>query len=340
MPLFAELDPDRRLRAIEAGAARLGVHSLILEKDFWVCWALGRMFGSPALAKDIVFKGGTTLSKVFGVIHRFSEDIDLSVSPATLGFDESSLDLEASKSRRAKRFGDLQASCASFVAQHFQPLLEKLILAGIGNRPGRRAWLEYQEDARTHSPVLRFEYPSVLPASAGYIEPSVKFEFGSLTDQRPTGTHHVMPLLADVIPGLESEKHAVVALEVERTFWEKATILHAEYHRPQNKAMPDRFARHYSDFVDLWRHPSRDAALGRLDLLDRVAMFKSRFFASGWANYVTATSKSLRLRPPREREAELERDYRKMEPMFFAPPRPFSEILDALSEAEHSIHSR
>ncbi|MBI2932275.1 MAG: nucleotidyl transferase AbiEii/AbiGii toxin family protein [Planctomycetes bacterium] len=339
MSSFARLPEDKRRAAVEEGAARLGVLPVIVEKDYWVCWLLGRIFQDAELARNIVFKGGTTLSKVFGVIDRFSEDIDLSVSPKILGFTESTLDNESSKGKRAKLFENLQVACAKFVAGRFRPQLEKTVRELLGAHAGIHAWFVYREDARTHSPVLLFEYPSSLPPERGYIEPAVKLEFGSLTDQQPTGTRAVKPMLADVIPAFKDETEQVVALEVERTFWEKATILHVEYHRPAERPIPDRFSRHYSDFAALWRHSAKDAALKRLDLLDQVAIFKSRFFASGWSHYETAKPGTLKLSPSAGREAELQRDYAKMEPMFLKSPPPFAEVLKALGDAQREINA-
>jgi hypothetical protein len=109
----------------------------------------------------------------------------------------------------------------------------------------------------------------------------------------------------------------VVALEAERTFWEKATILHAQYHRPADQPIRERFARHYADVASLWENPARAAALARLDLLERVVKHKSRFFASSWANYETAKPGGLKLLPPSHREADLEQDYDGMQTMFW-----------------------
>ncbi len=338
MSRFAEQMEAERRKTVQEAAARLGVVPVIVEKDYWVCWLLGRVFADPEWAKSLVFKGGTSLSKVFRVIDRFSEDIDLSVSPATLGFEESTLDDEDSKSRRAKLFDSLQASCMQFVREKFQPRLERMVAGALGARSGGGPWLNYQQDARTHSPVLNFEYPSGLSPERGYIEPSVKLEFGALTDQQPTGTHFVKPMLADVIPAFTDENDQVVALEVERTFWEKATILHAEFHRPADRPIPDRFARHYSDFAALWGHSAKEKALARLDLLEQVAVFKSRFFGSAWANYGTARRGTLKLSPPPVRVAGLERDYVKMEPMFLKSPPPFARLIRVLGQAEAEIN--
>src|SRR5262249_17860041 len=156
---------------------------VIVEKDYWVCWTLGRIFGLSDLAEAIVFKGGTSLSKVFHAIGRFSEDIDLSVSPSRLGFSESDLEGSRSRSGRAKLFGKMQTECEQFVAGPFNEALEGSIVAELGDPLKGKPWLEYALDARTDSPVLFFEYPSALSSSVTYIEPRIKLEFGSLTDQ-------------------------------------------------------------------------------------------------------------------------------------------------------------
>jgi hypothetical protein len=145
-------------------------------------------------------------------------------------------------------------------------------------------------------------------------------------------------MLAKALPELEEERDEVVAMEVERTFWEKATILHAEYHRPAVQPFGERFSRHYSDLAALWEHPAGTAALTRLDLLERVSLFKSRFFGSSWANYAEAKPGGLRLVPPSSRKDELVQDYAKMEPMFLALPPTFEEVVETLRDAEIRIN--
>jgi len=140
------------------------------------------------------------------------------------------------------------------------------------------------------------------------------------------------------VPELKGERDEVVAMEVERTFWEKATILHAEYHRPAAQPFGERFSRHYSDLAALWNQPAGAVALARLDLLDRVALFKSRFFGSSWANYAEAKPGGLRLAPPSHRKSELAQDYAKMKQMFLAVPPTFDEVVEALRAAEARIN--
>ena len=340
MTSFALLPAEERALYWRNYANRSGVPEFIVEKDFWVCWLLGHIFRTPQLGAECVFKGGTSLSKVFGAIDRFSEDIDLGLTPASLGWKEADLDDAPSNSQRQKRNKQLQADCAAAVDTHFMPELEAVVTATLGAHPESGHWLSFELDAASQSPVILFPYPRAVAAGT-YIPPLVKMEFGSLTDQRPTGTHTITPFVAELAPDAFDDFHAeVVALEIERTFWEKATILHAEYHRPAEQPLRDRFARHYADFAALWKNPGGRAAAGSLDLLERVRIHKSRFFASSWAHYDTAVPGTLRLVPTAARLPELRRDYTAMEPMFLSPPPEFDAIVATLHEAEAAINGK
>src|SRR5271157_3309364 len=230
---FFKLPPNERRLYIEQAAFRRNVSPVVLEKDFWVCWLLGILFESE-FADSLVFKGGTSLSKVFGVIDRFSEDIDLSLSPSFLGLSE----IATTRNQADKWMKKAEAACEIVVRTRIMPELEASTLGVLGKN--EQARFEFLKDPHTNSPVLLFHYPSSLPTGFAYIKRSVKLEFGSLTDQLPTGHHTIRPWIAEVFPTAFSDWQCeVVALEIERSFWEKATILHAEYHRPLDKPMRD-----------------------------------------------------------------------------------------------------
>jgi hypothetical protein len=127
-------------------------------------------------------------------------------------------------------------------------------------------------------------------------------------------------------------------LEVERSFWEKATILHAEYHRPADKAMPDRFSRHYADTAALSRHPTAAKAIGLHELRDRVIAWKGQFFGSSWASYYLAKPGTFRLVPPPARLPALQRDYQAMRDMYLAEPLSFDDVLAALADLERRVN--
>ncbi len=200
-------------------------------------------------------------------------------------------------------------------------------------------WFEFLTDPGTHSPVLLFHYPSSQPAGFDYLRRSVKLEFGSLTDQQPVGRHPVRPWVADILPeAFPDWRCEVVALEVERSFWEKATILHTEYHRPADKPMPDRFSRHYADTAAMAKHPLASKAIDQHDLRDRVVEWKGQFFGSSWANYGQAKPGTFRLVPPPERQPALRRDYQAMRNMYLSEPASFDDILATLAELECRIN--
>lgn len=338
LEFFKRPAPEQAL-IIRETAARRGLLPVMVEKDFWVSWTLAVLFAHPEFGGQLVFKGGTSLSKVFGVIGRFSEDIDLSVSPAFLGISEESVEQADSRNQRTARMQELEAACIERVRERFVPELERIAGESLGERPGGKAWMEFQVDAATHSPVVLFHYPSNEPTGFEYLGRSVKMEFGSLTDQRPVGTHAVRPWVAEEFPKHLADFHCeLVALELERTFWEKATILHAEHHRDPAKPIRDRFSRHYFDMAALARHGVVERALAAAELRQRVADWKSRFFAASWAHYELAKPGTFRLVPPDFRLVELEKDYRAMRAMFLAEPPSFASIIEAVRGLENRIN--
>ncbi len=333
---FLQLSPDERKLYIEEAAARRGVSPVIVEKDFWVSWLLGIVFGA-SFREAIVFKGGTSLSKVFGVINRFSEDIDLSLAPAFLGLDEPHADAGLSRGQANKWMERAEAACTTVVREKLAPEIATAIEMCLGRSKG--PWLTFEVDIGSHSPVLLFHFPTTQPTALEYLKRSVKLEFGSLTDQRPTGSHAVRPLIAEVLPDVFSDwRCEVVALDLHRAFWEKATILHAEHHRPTDKPTPDRFARHYADTAALAVHADASGAISRSELRDRVVHWKSCFFGSAWARYDLAIPPTFKLVPPPEREAALRRDYQAMRDMYMSDPMPFEGVLSTLADIERQIN--
>lgn len=190
---FLKLPPDERRLYIEQAAIQRNISSVIMEKDFFVCWLLSILFESQ-FADNLVFKGGTSLSKIFGAINRFSEDIDLSLSPAFLGLPESA----ANRSQADKWWGKAEEACERAVQTQIMPMLEESALGVLGKH--EQARYEFVKDSQTQSPIILFHYPSSLSTGFDYIKRSVKLEFGSLTDQQPTGRYPIRPWIAEVFP--------------------------------------------------------------------------------------------------------------------------------------------
>ena len=177
---FLALPESERRLYIEQAAVRRSLSPVILEKDFWVCWLLGILFESE-FAGSLIFKGGTSLSKVFGVINRFSEDIDLSLSPAFLKLPEAG----TSRNQANKWMVRAEVACGVAVQNQIAPVLEVAVAGILGQRG--QPWFEYLTDPGTHSPVLRFHYPSTQPAGFEYLERSRLPAARLGTQQRETG---------------------------------------------------------------------------------------------------------------------------------------------------------
>jgi hypothetical protein len=335
---------DRGALFGETGAKR-GVADTIIEKDFWVCWSLRRLFGlQKGAAGSLVFKGGTSLSKAFSAIRRFSEDIDLSFDRAELGYtgDRDPEKKGISKKKAARLIDDLVGDVERHIAEKLLPALRAAIVEQLGE-PANGEWsLEIDaDDAQT----VNFQYPTALPAAEyegmAYITPRVKLELGARGDPWPTEEKVIRPYAADDYPDFFADPDtSVTVLSARRTFWEKATALHAEAHRPAESPTPQYFSRHYYDLAMLLDTDEGRAAVADLDLLAQVAQHKATFFRSGWAGYETARPGTLRLRPDEVRAKDLRADYRAMAPMMFdrAPPS-FDDILAKIAALEETINS-
>ncbi|GAJ29329.1 nucleotidyl transferase AbiEii/AbiGii toxin family protein [Acidomonas methanolica] len=335
---------DRAALFGETAAIR-GISETIIEKDFWVCWCLRRLFGlPPGTSASLVFKGGTSLSKAFGAIRRFSEDIDLSFDRAELGYtgDRDPEKEGISKKQVARLIDSLVGDVEQHIAEKLVPALHDAISEQLGDAASGKWSLEIDaNDTQT----VNFHYPTALPASdyAGmaYITPRVKLELGARGDPWPTEEKSIRPYAADDFPDFfTSPDTNVTVLSARRTFWEKATALHAEAHRPAESATPHYFSRHYYDLAMLADTDEGRAAMVDFDLLIQVTRHKAIFFRSGWASYETARPGTLRLMPDEFRVKDLRTDYRAMAPMMFdQTPLPFDDILAKIAALQEVINS-
>lgn len=334
-------DAGFRRRLFEETGTRMNLDPLIVEKDFWVSWTLNRLFNLSDLREHLVFKGGTSLSKVYGVIHRFSEDIDLTISKKYLGF-EGKDDLAGTKSnkQRDRLIGQMVATCSQFVGADLRRKLDELIAYYL--KESKERWELIIDGNDEDGQTLIFQYPGAVDLISGsYVDPSVKLEFGCRSDPWPTIRATVKPYAAEYFPDVfkESQECDVIALKAERTFWEKATILHQEANRAKDRSLPLRFSRHYYDLAMLAQSHFRDNALQDFGMLKVVAEHKKLFFRCGWAKYDEARPGTLRLLPPDFRLPEMKKDYDQMQIMIFDKSPSFQEIMDILLDLESIINN-
>ena len=342
---FAKLRAADRVDLFQTVAMKRGLNAAIIEKDFWVCWTLNRLFTLPNFPTGLLFKGGTSLSKVFNAIERFSEDIDLSFDRSALGFGGANDPLVGRTGKQRKHgVAALVEASRTMIRHQLLPKLEDSF-ATILDQPSAiaKTWsVELAADDPDGQTIL-FRYPaSIAPRSTNepaYIRPVVRLELGARSDHWPTIDGSVTPYAAEDFPAVfRTASCRVKVLSAERTFWEKSMVLHTWYHAPDDKPFRDRQSRHYYDVVRLYEKGIGKSAIKDVELLLKVAQHKEVFFPSSWAKYREARPGTLRLLPRESRLAELKRDYEIMREMIFGQPPAFDHMLEVLREIEIQVN--
>lgn len=324
---IARQPEQERCELFRATAQAMGVHEAIIEKDFWVCWALDYLFHFSPWKEHLAFKGGTSLSKAFGAIERFSEDIDLILDWRLLGYSDEEPWLDRSATQQDAFGKEANQKSAIFLARQLAPVAAAE-LSGLLGSP-----LKAEADGQD----VLIHYPRAFSLTA--IQPQIRLEIGPMAAWIPNEQRPIQSYAAQRFPRLFRQPGTTVrTIVAERTFWEKATILHQEAHRDEGKALPSRYSRHYYDLYRLSRMPIREKALANLDLLAEVVQFKTRFYRCPWAKYEEAKPGSMKLSPSRHHAAALAKDYQAMRTMLFGDVPSFDAIMAELSDLEKAIN--
>ena len=327
-------DSDKQVY-FEVMADELDVMPQLIEKDFWVCWILKILFSLPTAGSHLIFKGGTSLSKCYNVIKRFSEDVDISIERTFLTSQES---IEPEKKQSGKenqrRLDRLRQSCQEKINNVIIPELKEKIDSAISDLGKWKIEIDpHDKDKQT----ILFRYSTVLETSMdNYIQPVVKIELGARSDHWPVEIMSVNPYITNASDKMIIEGASIRVLGAERTFWEKATILHAISNSLKLRA---RMSRHYYDVFEMADSPIFNKAIKNIDLLLKVAEHKALFFRDNKARYDLAKPGSLRLMPQDEHIAQLKADYEQMQEMFFEDPPTFDHIVKDLQGIEKRINS-
>ena len=179
-------------------------------------------------------------------------------------------------------------------------------------------------------------YPRLFRDS--YVIPEIRLEIGALAAWTPFTDTTIQPYAAERYPRQFKQVGTVIrTVQVKRTFWEKAVILHKEAHRVNGK-VPERYARHYYDLYMLSQTPTMDEALADVELLNTVASFNQKFYHSSWAQYDEATLEKITLVPMAETRARLAEDYHRMQDVLFGDKPSFDVIMEGLGKLESKMH--
>jgi predicted nucleotidyltransferase component of viral defense system len=274
-------------------------------------------------SEHLSFKGGTSLSKGYGLIERFSEDIDLILDWRLLGYGLDEPWAERNHTAQDRFNKEINQKTADFLREELMPHLERVTEnQGIGS-------FEYYIDEKDQQ-TIRFVYPQLYVDEA--LVQEIRLEIGSLAAWTPITERIITPFVSENFPHLfQVPSTQIRMVEAKRTFWEKATILHSEAHRTGRK-VPHRYSRHYYDMYMLYHSPIKDEAFADYDLLDKVRLFKQKFYKLNRARYGEVNQSGLRLLPPKESIPVLREDYKSMQSMIFGESISFEEILNGLTE--------
>ena len=340
MDTFLQLSSERRRSACLQVDEKMHLQAMSVEKDFWVCWTLRALFSMPGIGSHLTFKGGTSLSKAWQLIQRFSEDIDLIIDKEILGFgDDNAPDRAPSKNQRKVRLQSLMDAGRNWVQEVFQPTFAKHLKSALG----KSNWKLEVDPDMADGQCLLFHYPSVFrEGEAGYIRPVVKIELGARSDDWPHSERFIQPYVAKCFPQLFSDaSFPVNVLAAERTFWEKACLLHEETFRPIDKPRKFRMARHYYDLWALLRAGIGISALANESLFLRVVEHRKIFFSYSWVDYSTHRRGTFRLTPFEHQLEVWQHDYKAMlGPMFFGDVPQFDEIMDVVRQFEEEFNRK
>jgi len=188
------------------------------------------------------------------------------------------------------------------------------------------------------SQTIIFEYPNLFE-NASTLK-VIRLEIGALAAWTPARNVTISPYAATYYPAVFEQKVTeVLTVLPERTFWEKATILHHEANRPEHLAMPQRYSRHYYDLYRIAETSVKETAFDNLKLLQKVVEFKMKFYPRAWAKYPEAVPGALKLVPPSYRLSGLLDDYQEMRYMLYGEIPSFETVMDRLSELENEINA-
>ncbi len=364
MDSFLALPAKEQALLFNEAAKRHGlISNKIVEKDFWICWTLKQLFENYKIAPYIVFKGGTSLSKAYNLINRFSESIDLGIDKNHLNLSVDGWYKMEKNIRNAKQDlkKTLENQSASLLNTSWLPLLNKQFSESLTSKNSNLSihdsnWSLTISPENSHA--ILFHYPRVISygirsseaRDLDYIRPVIRLEFSTRGDIIPTTTRSFLPYIVEFLPEIFNDhicaKITTTTLKAEYTFWDKVAILHCLYVQPQNKMLKASMAQHYYDIIMLARKEIAINALHRRDLLEVVTK-NSRFEYTEPINniiyqtYDDLLQHNIKLVPVADTIAYLKNDYLSMQKngMFFGDFPSFTEIIKELKELEHILNN-
>lgn len=326
---FLTLPKQTQINAFNQIAENKGVTPFAVEKDWWVTQTLFAVFQMD-MASHIVFKGGTSLSKSWGLIQRFSEDIDLAIDREFLGFSDI-----------PKKKTNLRKKSAKFVTEEFFPKL-KNYFQKLGISEGVSFELQEVQSSDQDPRIIHIFYPSIVQTK-GYLHPKIQIEIGCRSLKEPFTQRKISSFVDEMYSHLafSEDSFLVPSVNPERTFLEKIFLLHEEFQKTKEKMRVDRLSRHLYDLYSLYHSEYKEKALNNNDLYKTIIKHREEFTKVAGIDYSFHSSKTINFLPPESVFKDWKQDYEVMKlEMLYSENRPsFDEIITTLEKLKQEINN-
>lgn len=327
MKAFINLSEKDKLNVFNQVSERTGLPSSAVEKDWWVTLALNIIF-SLSYSKHIVFKGGTSLSKVWNLIERFSEDIDLVIDRKHLGFEGELSKTQVKKLRKA--------SCSFIGSEFYKDINEALIKLSVQDY---ELVVQETKDTDTDPLVIELQYKSLTETSE-YLRPRVLIEVGARSLMEPVEYKPIISMVSDEfreLPFAETEI-TIPVVSPKRTFLEKIFLLHEEFQKDTQFIRVERMSRHLYDLEKLMDTIHGTEALTDIELYNTIVAHRKNFNAIRGIDYANHSPQLINILPPEATIKEWGKDYKTMqESMFYGDTISFDKLMVRIAELNSRI---
>lgn len=327
---WQKLSKTDKLQIFEETKKKTGLPIQAIEKDWWVTQTLGLIFTMDC-APHIVFKGGTSLSKAWNAIERFSEDIDLALDRKYLGFDTEMSKTQVSKLRKAS----FQFISTVFFAQ-LKTKFEKVGFTDL------KIQLAPTKDTDQDPLIIEIYYPELSPTSA-YLKPRILVEIGSRSLMEPCSPRVFSSLVGEHYPNQSfADKPITVAtVNPERTFLEKVFLLHEEFQKPTDKIRTDRLSRHLYDLEKLIDTPFFQTAISDNTLYQGIVNHRSTVTPIRGIDYANHIPSKISIIPPPSVLKEWQKDYEIMQQnMIYGNSLSFEKLMERIAWIQQQINAK
>ena len=305
----------------------------VIEKDFWVCWTLNLLNEIPELKGNITFKGGTSLSKAWGLIERFSEDIDIAINRKVFGQEPPhGAENATSNTQRKTRLEELEDKNATFIKEVLLPILHEKIAGHLNPADFTLRLIEKGNEVN-----IEFEYPGTLKNELGGLLPVVLIELVPRADEIPNEERKITPIIYEVFEDLLGEgSFNISTLTPERTFLEKLLFIH-ETLEGFNKGS-ERKSRHYYDLLKLYKAGVFERIKNNRELLQMVVEHRQTFFRYNTLDYTGILSNGVRVLPKKESWTDWRGDYTRTAVMIYNNIPSFEELMSFAEQLENEFN--